>query len=241
MNEVIQTIRQHRSFRNYKNTPVPVDKLELVLEAAQWAPSWIHGQQVTVISIKDEDRKEKLSRLVGNQAHVNQAPVFLIFCMDFHRAFLAGEKDGKQLKALDDVDALLVGATDVGLAMSNAITVAESFGLGTVPIGGIRRNPLDVIDLLELPSYVVPISGLCLGYPDHDPGQKPRIPTSLFHHEEMYQKPSQEELDKYDEVMKEYTQTMTWSSRIAEFYEKSYYQDIAAMLKKQGFTCKNMK
>ncbi|WP_088103628.1 oxygen-insensitive NADPH nitroreductase [Halalkalibacter urbisdiaboli] len=246
MNETIRTIKQHRSYRAYQNKPVSHNELDAIIESAQWAPSWIHGQQVTIISVKEEDKKAKLTELVGNQAHVAQAPVFLVFCADFYRASLAGETQGKQLQALEDIDALLVGATDVGLAMANAITAAESFGLGTVPIGGIRRNPLEVIELLNLPKYVIPIAGLCLGYPEHDPGQKPRMPKELIHHQESYQQNVGALLTEYDQTMTTYTkektgQAASWSERISSFYEKPYYNSIADMVKRQGFTCKNLK
>jgi len=48
-------------------------------------------------------------------------------------------------------------------------------GLGAVCIGGIRQTSLSVVKELELPKYVIPLIGLCIGYPDDDPGIKPRL------------------------------------------------------------------
>lgn len=76
MNEVVQTLKNHRSFRQYSNQPVEPEKLQTMIESAQAAPSWVHGQQVSIIAIKDPARKEELSVLCGNQKHVAAAPGF---------------------------------------------------------------------------------------------------------------------------------------------------------------------
>ncbi|GKU85214.1 NADPH-dependent oxidoreductase [Niallia sp. NCCP-28] len=245
MNQVIETLKNHRSYRKYSPLPVSADKLETIVEAAQAAPSWINGQQVSVIVVQDKNRKDRLAELCGNQKHINEAPVFLIFCADFYRAKLASEMENTNLEALNDVDALLVGATDVGLAMANAITAAESLELGTVPIGGIRRNSLEVVDFLQLPKYVIPISGLCLGYPAEDPGIKPRLPKESIMHQEIYNKDQLPFLQTYNETFKNYLKDRgdteaNWTDRVAKFYRQPYYPSNADMLKKQGFPAKDL-
>ncbi|WP_216828370.1 oxygen-insensitive NADPH nitroreductase [Alkalihalobacterium elongatum] len=248
MNEVINILKNHRSIRSYTNDPVSEDHLLAIVEAAQAAPSWINGQQVSIVSVKDQQTKKKLAELVGNQKYVDEAPVFFVFCADFYRASLAAEKEGTQLAVENEVDSLLVGATDVGLAMGNAIAAAESLGLGCVPIGGVRRNPLEVIELLALPKYVIPISGLCIGYAAEDPGHKPRFPKEAVFHKETYNSNLKDIIDTYDQQMEKYTLDRTngqtssnWSTRVASFYSKPYYDNIAEMLKQQGFRCNNLK
>ncbi|WP_078409948.1 NADPH-dependent oxidoreductase [Priestia abyssalis] len=252
MNEVIKTLTNHRSFRQYLNTPVNKKELDAIIHAAQSGPSWIHGQQVSVIIVKDSARKKRLAELCGHQDHINQAPVFLIFCADFHRAKLASEIEGVSFEVADDADSLLVGAADVGIALANAIAAAESLGLGTVPIGGIRRSPLEVIEFLQLPKYVIPISGLCIGYGGNDPGLNPRLPKEAFYHEETYNENQMDMLQHYNETMAEHRNKTTngksdanWTERIAGFYSRSHYNnaypDVPRMLQQQGFTCKDMK
>jgi nitroreductase len=36
--EVMEAIRRRRSVREYENTPVPMEHIRLILEAATWAP-----------------------------------------------------------------------------------------------------------------------------------------------------------------------------------------------------------
>ncbi|HWJ78999.1 MAG TPA: NADPH-dependent oxidoreductase [Niallia sp.] len=245
MNPTIHTLTNHRSYRQYQDKSVPKEIIEEIMRAAQAAPSWINGQHVTAILIRDTDRKNKLAELCGNQKHINNAPVFLVFCADFYRAKLASDMEQKDFKAIEDIDTLIVGATDVGIFMQNAISAAESLGLGVVPIGGIRRNSLKVIEFLELPQYVIPICGLCLGYPEGDPGLKPRLPLEAVLHDEHYQTEQQEIIKAYNTIYKDYLKNRgdkeaEWTERIASFYHQSYYPSNASMIKQQGFLAKDM-
>lgn len=140
MNEILKLLNNHRSIRNYKSDVVSDKDLDSIIRASQAAPSSINGQQVTIISIQNVDKKNKLSKLVGDQVYVDKAPVFLVFCADFYRAKLAAEINDEELVITESEEAKLVGAVDVGLALSNAIAAAESLGLGIVPIGGIRKE-----------------------------------------------------------------------------------------------------
>ena len=58
---------------------------------------------------------------------------------------------------------LLLGVVDTAMLAQNAMTAAESLGLGGVYIGGIRNSSEAVTELLQLPKHVLPLFGLCLG------------------------------------------------------------------------------
>lgn len=246
MNEVIQSLLSHRSVRSYSDKPVDDEQLQLILRAAQGAPNWINGQQVSIITVKDPDRKARLAALCGNQRHIEQAPVFLVFCADFHRLKLAGEQEQLPIGALDDdIDPLLVGATDAGIALGTAVAAAESLGLGTVPIGGIRRHVLDVVEELRLPEYVFPISGLCVGHPADDPGLKPRLPLDAFHHEETYRSEQWPLMAQYNDTYADYltkrgAEPSRWTRRIASFFSKPYYDGIIEALERQKLLPRNV-
>lgn len=94
------------------------------------------------------------------------APVFLLFCADFNRAKIALEDlNDIKMEITNGLESVLVGAVDAGIALGTATAAAESLGLGTVPIGAVRGNPQELIELLELPKYVFPVSGLVIGHP----------------------------------------------------------------------------
>lgn len=245
MNQVVETMLAHRSIRNYSQQPVSDEDLDTIIRSVQAAPSWVNGQHVTIIAIKDPERRKTMAELAGNQKHIIEAPVFLIFCADFHRIKVACEIEGIEFKAAVNPDLLLVGSVDVGIALGNAITVAESLGLGTVPIGGIRRSPLEYIELLNLPEYVIPVSGLCIGYPSEIPEMVPRLPKAAVFHEEKYKENVEEEIKEFNQIHREATKGRqsggsTWTQRMANFYKdpfyvNDYYKDVGKMMKQQGF------
>jgi FMN reductase [NAD(P)H] len=247
MNETIRLLKDHRSVREFDpEKDVSFKQVKTIIETAMAAPNWINGQQVSVIEIRDHDRKSKLAKAAGNQRWIEDAPVFFVFCLDFFRAKLAADNNGKKFQIADNIEAIIVGSTDVGIALANATAAAESMGLGIVPIGGIRRNPDTYIEILELPEYVFPISGLVVGHPRATPEQKPRLPLAAVHHKEKYSKEQQQALmDDYDHTISTYMaertggqDTSNWSSKIANFYDsgfEAYQKAVAPALKKQGF------
>ena len=249
MNPVLECLFNHKSIRKYKNQPLEDEKLQLIVKAAQSAPTWCNGEQVSIIAVKDQAIKDKLKGLCFNQQYISTCSVFLVFCSDFYRVSLAFEKAGKSKedfeKYITHIDTLIIGSHDVGISMQNAVVAAESLGLGTVCIGGIRINPLDVVKELNLPKYVIPICGLCVGYPDQDPGLKPRFPPKYICFENKYNTENAKEgIEEYDEIYKKYlserntkVRDMDWSNSIANFYTKISIDNDYELLKQQGYIC----
>ncbi|GEP63514.1 NADPH-dependent oxidoreductase [Clostridium beijerinckii] len=244
MNNTIENIKNHRSIRQYLDKDISDEIIDEIIKAAQAMPNSINGQQTTVIAIRDKSKKEKLAELVGNQEYVAKAPVFLVFVMDFYRTYLAGEKTGSKQIIHEDIESALVGAVDSGITLGAAIIAAESLGLGTVPIGGIRKNPEEVIELLDLPKYTFPLVGLAIGYPSDESHTKPRIPFESFRHNDTYNKEAIENsIDSYDEEMEAYLKDIgrydkekNWSTLTSSVYQNIYYPKVKDAMKKQGFT-----
>jgi len=100
------------------------------------------------------------------------------------------------------VENFLVAAVDAALAMQNATLAAESLGLGMCYVGAIRNQPQEVIELLELPRLVFPISGMTLGWPAAEPFLRPRLPLEAVLHWQRYDTAGEEEaLEAYDQAM----------------------------------------
>jgi FMN reductase [NAD(P)H] len=241
MNHTIETIKNHRSIRNYLDKDVPAELLQEILEAARSMPTSINGQQISIIVIKDKTKKEKITELTGGQQWIAQAPVFLVFVADFYKAHLAGEKNGEAEIIHESIEGSLVGAFDGGLAMGAAIIAAESLGLGIVPIGSVRRKPQEIISLLDLPAYTYPLVGLVIGYPADTSAQKPRFPLETLVHTETYQKEKiKAAIDQYDDTMSQYykdrgEKTTNWSQQVANTYKQVYFPEVYPTMKNQGF------
>lgn len=242
MNQVIETFMNHRSIRSYKEDMIKDDDLDMIIRAAQAAPSSINGQQVSIIAVKDKEKKAKIAKLTGDQSWIDQAPVFLLFAADFYRAKLAAEKNGVDLVITENLESIMVGSVDVGIAIGNAIGAAESLGLGIVPIGAVRREPMEIIKLLDLPEYVYPVAGLVVGYPKDNSSLKPRFPKEAVYHEEKYNRDLRDIIDAYDDEMSKYMEERTngesnrnWSQTVSEIYKFVYFPKVSPTIKEQGY------
>ncbi|MBB1489039.1 oxygen-insensitive NADPH nitroreductase [Oceanospirillum sediminis] len=240
MNTTVETILSHRSIRKFTDQPITAEQLSTLIDCARAASSSSNIQCVSIIRVTRTENRELLAEYAGNQAYVSSAAEFLVFCADFNRH--------QQIKAdakLGFTEQTLIGAVDSALMAQNCLLAAESMGLGGVYIGGLRNNPDKVCSLLNLPENVFPMFGLCLGYPDQDPGKKPRLPASLVLHEDSYQPIDQTELADYDETMRNYYRERTqgqneqsWSEQISAILSKEARPFMKDILNKQGFSQK---
>ncbi|QHE88263.1 nitroreductase family protein [Hydrogenophaga sp. BPS33] len=185
-NPVIHALLQHRSVRSYTPAPVSDDVLQLMLAAAQSASTSSNLQCWSVVAVRDAERKQRLSALAGDQRHIKECPLYLVWLVDLARLETTGERFGLRREALDYLEMLMVGVIDATLAAQNAAVAAEAQGLGIVYIGGMRDRPEAVAAELGLPPRTAAVFGMCVGYPDHarPTSIKPRLPgTAVLHHE----------------------------------------------------------
>lgn len=109
MNKVIDSMLAHRSIRSYTDRTVSDEDLNSIIRAVQAAPNWVNLQLVSIIAVKNTDHRRRLAELCGNQVHIAEAPVFLVFCTDYHRVALACHKKEQTLdEVMQDIDTLLV-------------------------------------------------------------------------------------------------------------------------------------
>ncbi|WP_432663122.1 NADPH-dependent oxidoreductase [Wukongibacter baidiensis] len=242
MNDVIRTFTNHRSIRSYLDKDVSDEYIDLIVKSAQHAPSSINGQQVSIIAVRNKDTKKKIAELSGGQPWIDEAPVFLLFALDFYRAKIACDKNNEDIVITQSLESIMVGSVDVGIAMGNAIGAAESLGLGIVPIGAVRNEPEEFVKLLNLPEYVYPVAGLVVGYPKDNSALKPRLPKEAVFHEESYNHDLESIIDRYDEEVSKYMIERTngeddksWSQGISKFYKFVYFPKVYPSIKKQGF------
>jgi nitroreductase len=200
-NPVVEALLSHRSIRRFKDIPISPKALNIILEAAQRAPTSSNYQAYSIIVVDDPVMREKLYAQCDLQRFVADCGILLIFCADISRLIYACEKQGHRFRA-KQLDTVLVGHGDALLACQNAAIAAESLSLGTCMLGSIRRCPHEVSNLLELPKYVYATVGLAIGYPDQNPGLKPRLPQRAVISRNKYSSLHQEKyLAEYDQVM----------------------------------------
>jgi nitroreductase len=206
-NPVLQTLFSHRSVRAFRPDALQEGTLDLLIAAAQSAPSSSNLQVWSAVAVEDAPHKARLAALVGGQKHVNEAPLFLAWLVDLSRLKRAAAQRGRQLDGADYLDTFLMGVIDAALAAQNLVNAAESLGLGTVYIGALRNRPEDVAAELGIApgDGVYPVFGLCIGHPDPErpAAVKPRLPQSSVLYRERYAPaPVEEEIGSYDETMR---------------------------------------
>jgi FMN reductase (NADPH) len=199
--ETIEQINSHYTVREYKPEPVTAELVELVIAAGQRASTSSNLQAYSVVAVADQEKRGHLAELCGGQRQILEAPVFLAWCADLSRLDRVCQARGYE-QVTDYVESFLVAAVDAALAMQNAALAAESLGLGMCYIGAIRNQPQDVIDLLDLPRLVFPVSGMTLGWPAAAPFVRPRLPLNAVLHWESYDLEGEAAaLAEYDQAM----------------------------------------
>lgn len=110
-----------------------------------------------------------------------------------------------------------------------------------VPIGGIRRDPQAMIDLLQLPLLTFPQVGLCIGHIDKDAPLKPRMDIATFRHDERYDASAyRTAIADYDQSLTNYwqqlgrTDGLTWSQNLGNNYSKVYFPLVRPVAALQG-------
>lgn len=246
MNETISLLHNHASVRSFTNKPLTEEQREAIYKAASQTSSSSLLQAVSIIRITNPDLRKKVMQLSMDQPYIEEAPEFWIFCADFNRNHQIAPKVD-----IEYIEFLLVGTFDAGLMAQNALTAAESMGLGGVFIGAVRANINELSDLLKLPKYVIPLVGLCLGTPaEEKPELKPRLPQPMVMLENQYQPLDQEKLAIYDEAMLNYYESRPvmapftvkrvkgWSDHIQDHLQRSILPQMMNYLNKQGYAKK---
>lgn len=237
MTPTIDLLLNHRSIRAFSTQPIAPEARAAIIAAAQSASSSSFLQCSSIIRITDPTLRQSLARYCGDQQQVADAAEFWVFCADFHRHL-----DIFPQAQTGMAEQLLLGCVDTALMGQNALVAAESLGLGGVFIGGIRNHIADVTSLLALPQQVLPLFGLCLGYPAATPDLKPRLPASLVVHENSYQPLDKAALAQYDQQLGDYYQQRgnnrrrdTWSEHVQRTLQKELRPFILDYLHQQGW------
>ena len=213
----MKAMLSHRSIRKFNQQSIDSEILGNIVQCGQAAASSSFIQACSIIQVNNKAYRKEISEAAGGQQWINEAPEFLIFCADLKRVEFAcirhgvGELEGH-------TEHFITATVDVALVAQNMLLAAESLGLGGVFIGGIRNNPQLVSDLLKLPDQVYPVFGMCLGWPAIDPDVKPRFPVKTILQTDHYQvEKVSEEVDAYDEQMREYYESRSGKNRISDW------------------------
>lgn len=247
MDAVIDLIKKHRSIRRFTDQAIDSEVFTNLILAGQAASTSSYIQATSIVRVTKPDIRAAFAELAGGQKYIESAAEFLVFCADLNRN---QQRVSQTTDASPDyawVEQFVAATVDVALVAQNIVVAAESVGLGCCYIGGIRNDPMQVTELLELPKLVFPVFGLCLGHPGQNPEAKPRLPADAILHTDRYEFGETEAslVDQYDEQVREYYVERTrgklnqsWSEQMATQAASQTRPFIKKYLEKQGFIIK---
>lgn len=149
--DLLEFMKGRRSIRNWSDEHVTKEYINLLVEAASWAPSSCNRQTGRYLVIRDKQKIETISATVkGGRLFFYEAPILIIIVNDIRRYQFPDEKYIPYQDSAAAIQNMLLMAHRIGLA-----TCWASYTSGTLLILRERK----VRKLLKIPRYYK-ISGI---------------------------------------------------------------------------------
>ncbi len=190
---MLDLANSHRSIRSFTNQEIDDALLNDLLFSGLRSSSAGNMQTWSVIVTRDEANKQKLYELHLEQEMILEAPVLLTFCADVFR-MREWIRVNSSKQSFDDFLGFLTGTVDAVIAAQTISLAAESVGLGICYLGTTWWAAADIIEMMDLPQGVFPVTALVVGYPAEDPALRDRLPLEVIAHQEKYERMSDVEV-----------------------------------------------
>lgn len=193
--DIITAMKNRRSIRAYRDTPVPRGEIEAVIEAAGLAPSAINLQPWDFVVCYGDEKDRLVRRLLkahgerqvscgpgtakplpqryterSRKALAAMEPCIAEAGMPFNRFIEQGSCSfyGAPVAIIVAIDKVFpeLRYLDVGLSISYLLLAAHARGLSTCPIGLIVAYAHEIAEALNIPSEKEILLGIALGYAD---------------------------------------------------------------------------
>jgi nitroreductase len=245
--DALARIASRKVHRRYLDKPVDAALLRLLCACALSAPSKSDLQQADIV-ILEKPEQNIIADLIPDQPFIRTAPAFLVFLASGRRLPEIAKMRGKPFPN-DHLDQFFNAAVDAGIVLATFIAAADATGLGTCPISVIRDHSQRVSDMLKLPQRVIPVAGMCVGWPSEKGHISPRLGLSSTLHQGQYDEGDlAERIDAYDRrraAIHPYKPRdparwgevafYGWSEDKARQYGVPQRKDFGAFVRKKGF------
>jgi nitroreductase len=238
------TIASQTSHRAWSEAPVSPELVRLLAACALAAPSKSFLQQADIVDVRDAARRAAIHALVPGMPWMADAPALVVFCANGRRFRRLFERRGQPFTN-DHLDGFFNPTVDAAMVMMNFLNAAGAAGLGGCPISMIRNHPRRLADILELPERVVPVAGLCLGWPAQVRRVNPRLPLAATFHVDRIGSPDDDAaIDEFDRryvaaraavLPPTAAPPRAWSDERAEQYAKPQRADWGAFVRSMDF------
>jgi len=168
--EFFETVQARHSIRNFATKRVEPEKLQIILETANRAPSAGNLQAYEIYAVTRRVTLDALAQAASGHAFIAQAPLALVFCALPARSIAKYGRRGATLYCIQDAT----------IACAYAQLAATALGLASVWVGAFHEDGVRVAtgtDKAQLPVSILPI-----GYADEKPAAASRKSLSSLVH-----------------------------------------------------------
>lgn len=155
--EFEEVLKKRHSVRKFQKKEVSEKIIRKVLEMANLSPSSGNLQARSVVIVKDEKIKKRLSEAALNQDFIIEAPVVFVVCANLEESSVKYGKRGIELYSIQD-------ATIFSSYLQLAIT---SLGLASCWVGALDED--EIRKILGLSEEIRPIAIIPVGYAAEEP------------------------------------------------------------------------
>jgi len=202
-NEIIKCLYERASVRSFTDQEVSNDTLRTIIDAGCHAATGGNLQPYSIIEIRSDEKKQALMNTKCMQPIVKNAPVSLLFCIDWYRIEQWAKANHAPYAVRQSYRHFWIAFQDTIIAAQNICTAADSLGLGSVYLGTVESCFDELRPMFNLPKGVFPVVILSLGYPKKYPEPAKKLMYDDIVHKENYVPSSDNQLNimmnkKYD-------------------------------------------
>jgi nitroreductase/FMN reductase [NAD(P)H] len=242
-------IAGHRVHRRFLERGVEPGLLRLLCACALSAPSKSDLQQVDILIVGEKEMQRAIAALIPDMSWIADAPAFLVFLANGSRLPRIAEARDKPFPN-DHLDLFFNAVVDSAIVLTTFLRAAAAVGLGCCPISAIRDHAATVSEMLALPARVIPVAGLCVGWPAETGGVTPRLGLEVTLHQDRYAAedvmPRIEDYDRRRAARRPYSRQRAparwgkaavygWSEDKARQYAEPLRTDFGAFVRAKGF------
>lgn len=186
---------QRRTIRNYTSQTIPESLLREIIDEAMHAPTTGNMQLYSVVATYSPEIRRQLAPAHFGQPQLTGCAVALTVCADFNR-FVKWCKQRHAEPGYDNLQSLTTAFLDAAIFAQAIVEAAEKRGLGTCYLGTTTYNAPQIAEVLGLPTRVVPVTTITIGYPADNGADSGRLPVDAVLHIDKYHDYSAEDIDR---------------------------------------------
>ena len=191
----IPTMNTRATVRSYADRPIDDALLDELLQTACRASNTGNMQLYSIVVTRDAQVKQALAPCHFNQPQLTSAPVVLTFCADVNR-YTQWCLQRRAHPGFDNLQSLAYASIDAVIAAQTFCVAAEAAGLGICYLGTTTYTAGQIVDVLHLPTLVMPMATVTVGWPAGPLQPCERLPLEALVHADVYHAYTPADIDR---------------------------------------------